>query len=549
MLKIALLSNINIDSFQFKLKKDNSLFFPKGYNTWQNELMDDSSDFYAFQANCCFLIFDGIGFFETIQNDIQNNIEELFVCIEYALKKAPQCNFFISDLDVYSLSVSDSKNISETAYFEYIWAKRLKDCLNTFSNAYFFPLKDIVLHYGRDTVYSSKMWYLASNRFSVSGVNIITEQIKKYIRPLLIPQKKCLALDLDNTLWGGVISENGIDGIVLNNYGEGARFYDFQKIIKAIQKRGILLAVLSKNNMDDAEKAFTHPQMLLKQNDFAAMAVNWDRKSDNIAKIAKELNIGLADFVFIDDNPVEREEMKLNQPEVIVVDFPEDTSRLAQFAIEIYNQYFLTLSLSQEDEIKTRMYSENKLRETKKNEFLSIEDFLIDMDIKLSVMKVTAEDVIRSAQMTQKTNQFNLTTKRYSESDITNMINDENILLLIGHVQDKYGDNGNSILSIVRFVSPCIAEIDTFLMSCRIMNRTVEFGFLYEIEKILKEKGIKTICAQYIKTGKNSPACLFFDSAGYNIVSETDSKKSYELIINTEIEKTKKCYATVKRRF
>jgi FkbH-like protein len=275
------------------------------------------------------------------------------------------------------------------------------------------------------------------------------------------------------------------------------------------------------------------------------MAVNWDSKSSNIIKMAKDLNLGLDAFVFVDDNPVEREEMRLMCPEVIVPDFPKDTSQLMQFANALYNEYFYAFKISKEDLKKSQMYKENAARNAAMSQFSSFDDFLVNMEIKLSIKKVNSEYITRSFQMIQKTNQFNLTTKRYSEEDIANMLSCLDILMFIGHLQDKYGDNGNSILCIIRMLSSHEAEIDTFLMSCRVMNRTIEFGFLYEIERMLKEIGIGVVYARYIKTPKNSPVEMFFDDAGYTIVACDDIGKKYKLILDQATRNMKKSYISI----
>jgi FkbH-like protein len=545
MERIALLSNINIDTFKFRLKIDYNLFFPAGYNTWRQEMLNASSDFYTFQPQFCFLIIDGKELFSPA---LSNVVDEIFICIEYALRALPRCRFFISDLDICNQRICDSKRIFEDYLNEAMWLNRLHSLLEQFSNVYIFPLKDIVIYNGRNLLYSSKMWYLSSSRFSTLGERLLTDKIRELVRPVYIPSKKCLVLDLDNTLWGGVIGEDGLEGIQLDIHGIGARFYEFQKIIKEIHTRGILLAIISKNNVDDVETVFSHPHMVLRKIDFTEIMVNWNSKADNIAMIAKNLNIGLDSFVFIDDNPVEQEEMRQRHPDVIVADFPEDTSQLPLLAVNIYNQYFYSWDSSWEDTKKTQMYKENIERDKAMISFSSLEEFLIDMNIKLSIKKVCPKDILRALQMLQKTNQFNLTTKRYSEADLFEMLSDDNRMILMGHVQDKYGDNGNSILIIVKMISIHEAEIDSFLMSCRIMNRSVEFGFLYEVEKILEEMGVDIIYAKYIKTAKNGPACCFYEEAGYKIISNSETGKEYEFILKDTSKRTaKKSYVLIEK--
>jgi FkbH-like protein len=308
-------------------------------------------------------------------------------------------------------------------------------------------------------------------------------------------RKKCLVLDLDNTLYEGVISEEEIKP-----------YRDFQKEILEINKKGIILAIATKNNPEDIEPAFEHPSMLLKKEHFSAIKASWQPKSESIKQIAKFLNIGLDSVVFLDDNPIEREEVRQNCPEVVVADFPPK---------DLYEKYFYSWILTDEDLRKTQMYADNAKREENKKNFASLDDFINDLNIELTVQKVDKSTVVRAAQMLQKTNQFNLTTKRFSETQISQMLDDSSILMFIGHVKDKFGDMGFSILSIVKLTSESEAEIDCFLMSCRIMWRKIEFKFLTEIEKILANRGVKTVRATYVPSEKNSPCMDFYAQAGY----------------------------------
>jgi FkbH-like protein len=545
MLKIAVLSNININSLKYQLKKDMACFFADGYDTWQHELLAKDSEFYNYNPAFCFLIIDGKQFYD-IKDEGSKIIDEILGIVKESAQCLPSCRFFVSDVDVINLYLPTIKQERKPTLFEFEWSKKLSAMIKEHKNIYNFPLKEMLLTYGRNHICSSKMWYAASNRFSLSGERIIAEKIRQLIRPSVLPAKKCLILDLDNTLWGGVIGEDGIEGIKLDNHGEGARFYDFQNVLLDIHRRGVLLAVASKNNKEDAEKVFSHSRMLLKKTDFSAFIAGWDNKSDDIKQIALMLNIGLDSLVFIDDNPVEREEVRQRLPEVVVAEFPADTTELYQFAMDLYNEYFYTLEVSNEDTNKVKMYEENDKRMESMKTFSSLESFFMDMEMKLHIEKVTSELLVRVHQMLQKTNQFNVTTRRYSESDLVNMLSDTKILMFLGNVRDKYGDNGNCILIIIRLLSDLDAEIDSFLMSCRIMNRSIEFGFLYEIEKMLKAMRVNTIYASYIKTLKNTPCVDFFESACYQVIKKDGDRKDYIFdLISNNVKERKKCYASI----
>jgi FkbH-like protein len=543
MKKIALLSNININFLKFKFRKNYFTFFADGYNTWQQEILNKESKFYQFKPNFCFFIFDGEQFFELSKIKI---INEVFKCIENIAEHLPLCRFYISNLDITTMHIYNARKNDDAILFEFEWQKLLFSAMKKYKNVYSFPLKDIVSQHGRNIIYSRKMWYTASSRFSVAGERIIAEKIHQLIQPAFIQPKKCLVLDLDNTLWGGVIAEDGIAGISLDDHGEGSRFYDFQKILFEIHERGVLLAILSKNIPEDVEQVFSHKKMILQKNIFSSIKLGWDAKSDNIVKISRELNIGLDSLVFVDDNPIEREAMRQHQPDVVVVDFPADTTQLYQLGIDLYDNYFYTWNTTEEDTNKAKMYEENTKRLCEIKKFSSLEDFLVNMDMELIISRVNSDLLLRTYQMIQKTNQFNVTTKRYTEEELSIMLEDKQTLMLIGRIEDKYGDNGNSILIIARMISSHEAEIDSFLMSCRIMNRTIEFGFLYEAEKKLKEIGADIIYATYIKTPKNEPAGMFFEEAGYEVISSSIDKKYYRLVSDLNNgQKRKKCYATI----
>jgi len=349
----------------------------------------------------------------------------------------------------------------------------------------------------------------------MSGEKAIAEEIGRAWNAIKGNRKKCLVLDLDNTLWGGVIGEDGLQGIELSTTKEGSRFRDFQKRIKDLKDQGVLLTIASKNNEEDAMEAIRdHPDMVLREDDFVIIKANWEPKPVNIQKIANELNIGLDSLVFIDDNPIERESVKNALPEVNVPDFPKDTSMLESFVIEISKRYFPVLKLTEEDLSKTDQYKVEQKRNEIKQKSISIEEYLLSLEMKKTFRQIDESDVTRAAQLTQKTNQFNLTTRRYTESDIWNMMKSEDHQVWIGDLEDKFGSYGKVILAIVK-LEENTAIIDTFLMSCRVMGRNIEKEFLNEIEKEMVSKGKNRIISEYIPTTKNSVVKDFWTENGY----------------------------------
>jgi len=379
------------------------------------------------------------------------------------------------------------------------------------------------------------MWYLSSDRLSFSASKILTEKVSQLIRFFEKTRKKCLVLDLDNTLWGGVIGEDGIEGIILSEHKEGARYYDFQKRIKEIKETGVILAICSKNNMEEVETAFKHSSMVLHKNDFAVIKANWEEKYKNIKEIANELNIGLDSIVYIDDNPVEREKVKLQLPMLTVPDFPEDTENLSSFAKEIYNKYFYIFDLFEEDKKRTEMYNQNRQREEAKSLYNNLDDYLKSLEMVMKIKIADEADVPRISQLTQKTNQFNLTTIRYAENQILDLIKSDDYILFVGSVTDKYGDNGKCVLVIIRKRDDQESEIETFLMSCRVMGRKIETAMLQFIEKYLMQHGVKSLTARYIQTQKNTPVAMFYENHGYSIISTNENEKIYRKELKQKI--------------
>ena len=363
----------------------------------------------------------------------------------------------------------------------------------------------------------------------------IALQFKKWFHKKLdainYKRKKCLVLDLDNTLWGGVLGEDGIDGVKLGGDYPGNAFRDFQANIKMAANAGVMLAVCSKNNIEDVKEMWAkHPENILTENDFVCIKSNWDDKAKNIAEIAKELNIGLDSFVFIDDNPRERERVKTELPLVEVPEFPDQPFELFDFFTKIYSNFFQIHKLTNEDSKKTKQYKENTLRNQLKKSISSIDEYIKNLNIELSIF--INSNVSRVAQMTQKTNQFNLTTKRSSEAEINDFIENGYFIYSLG-VKDKFGDNGitGAAIVLVDRQNKC-AEIDSYLLSCRILGKNIENIFLKYILNHLHDEGIINVTANYYSTKKNIQTISFYNDNGFEIVKESKVEKSYICSLN-----------------
>jgi FkbH-like protein len=372
-----------------------------------------------------------------------------------------------------------------------------------------------------------KYYFLSKIQLNPRLSKPFKEWFGEKIDAIMHKRKKCIVLDLDNTLWDGILGEDGIEGIKIGGYYPGNAFSMFQQSLLELSKTGIILTVCSKNNEQDVLDVWkSNPYLTLTKEHFAAFRINWNNKADNIKELAEELNIGLDSFVFVDDNPSEREMIRQLLPMVEVPDFPEQPYLLPIFFENIQKRFFCIYSLTEEDKAKTDQYKANALRlETQKN-FSDFSGYLKSLEMELTIQKVNSFNITRIAQMTMKTNQFNLTTIRYTEDDIQRLV-DANEQVFCVSVKDKFGDNGITGAIILKKADEYSLEIDSLLLSCRILGKGIETAFVYQILKLLKEQKIKSILASYIPTSKNEQVKDFYDKIGFILIDENHEKKKY----------------------
>ena len=328
-------------------------------------------------------------------------------------------------------------------------------------------------------------------------------------RARALVRKKCLILDLDNTLWGGVLGEDGISGIQVDGDYPGKAFHLWQEGIRELGREGIILAICSKNNQADVEALFVAREMPLLLEDFACMRINWNDKASNIRAIAEDLNIGLDSMVFVDDNPTERELIRQQLPMVAVPEWPSQPYELPAFYQQLVREYFAVYTLTDEDKKKTEQYRQNASRAQAQASFTNMEDFLRSLEMELTIAPASEVSIPRIVQMTQKTNQFNLTTHRYTEDDIRAMLADGAKIWTLA-VRDKFGDNGITGLMIVTKDG----EVDTLLLSCRVLGKGIEEAF---VKTVLGQLDVDEVRAKYIPTEKNGQVAEFWNRIGFNV--------------------------------
>jgi FkbH-like protein len=524
-MRCALLSNINVESIARQMER-HEVHIAQGYGVWTQELVDPTSGTFSFGPSSIFMVIDGVELLRS-QRGLKPTlaVDEHLAWIEQAAERSPGIKFFISTIDVPAHALRPLKEEQVERRLEQHWHAVIARASARNANIYIFDLKALVEQVGRSLLYSNKRWYLGGLRFSTAGEKLIARELDRILDAQLVARKKCLLLDLDNTLWGGVIGEDGLNGIQLSETGEGARFRDFQLRIRELSEMGVILGIVSKNNEPDAFEVFDrHEHMVLRKGDFAALKINWTPKAQNIADLAEELDIGTDSIVFIDDNPVEREAVRTALPEVTVPDFPADTCELASFFERVYKDCFFTLESTAEDRKRTATYLANAKRAAERTAAPSIEEFLAGLGTKIFLTRAGNEDLPRAAQLTQKTNQFNLTTRRYTEQELRALQTTPGTEVFVASVADKYGDNGKVLVSIVRREARDTAELDTFLMSCRVMGRFIEDQILDHIVKGLRADGLSRLRVQFIPTRKNAPARAFVERLeGGRLVSDNDS--------------------------
>lgn len=338
-------------------------------------------------------------------------------------------------------------------------------------------------------------------------------------RARALKRKKCMVLDMDNTLWAGVLGEDGISGIQMDGDYPGKAYHLWQEGLKELKDQGVILAICSKNNQADIEELFKIREMPLTLEDFACMRINWNDKASNMRAIAEDLNIGLDSMVFVDDNPTERELIRQQLPMVAVPEWPSQPYELPVFYQQLVREYFAVYTVTEEDKKKTEQYRQNASRAQAQAQFTNMEDFLRSLEMELTIAEATDVTIPRIAQMTQKTNQFNLTTKRYTEDDIRAMLADGAKIWTLA-VRDKFGYNGITGLMIVSQEG----EVDTLLMSCRVLGKGIEETF---VKTVIGQLDKDEIRAKYIPTEKNGQVSDFWNRIGMREL-EREGVKEYE---------------------
>ena len=523
--------------------------FEADFNQIERQVFDPSSELYEFEPDIIFLFQSShkllgkynkfkfqdystladerIELLETIYQTLSSQLDSKIICSNYS-----EIDDSVFGNHANKIDSSFLFQVRKLNYELMLLAQR-----NT--NFYIVDFSIIQNQIGKSNLFQPSVYINTEMVLSIDALPHVAFKTIKLIESLQSKMKKCLILDLDNTMWGGIIGDDGIENIQIGSLGIGKAFTEFQYWAKKLKERGIILAVCSKNTESIAKTPFEdHPDMVLRLDDIAVFIANWENKADNIRQIQSILNIGFDSMVFLDDNPFERNIVRENLPEVTVPELPEDPAEYLEYLYTL--NLFETISYSEADADRTKQYQVEAQRAVVQKQFTNEGDFLKSLDMVSIVETFNSFNVPRVAQLSQRSNQFNLRTIRYDEADIEKLANDKDCFTFTFTLEDKFGDNGLICVIILKKVSGKVLFIDTWFMSCRVLKRGMEQFVLQTIVEKALENGFETIRGEYIETAKNEMVKDHYHKLGFTLIDE-----NWDLDLKT-FEKREDCYIKIK---
>lgn len=387
-------------------------------------------------------------------------------------------------------------------------------------NFFIHDINYLSSQYGLDKWSDEFFWYMYKYALSVPAIPYFAYSLANIIKALYGKNKKALILDLDNTLWGGVVGDDGVENLEIGQEtAKGEAYTAFQEYLKAHKQLGILLNIDSKNEMENALAGLAHPEGVLKKDDFVVIKANWNPKSQNLQEIAEELNIGIDSLVFVDDNPAEREIIKQTFPVVTTPDMGD----MPEKYIRIIDRYgfFECVNISADDLNKVKMYQQNAQRTSLSHSFTHYDDYLKSLDMTAQIQSFIPMYMQRIAQLTNKSNQFNLTTRRYTQAEIEQIARNPAYITLYGKLADKFGDNG-VVSVVIGHIDGDVLNIDLWIMSCRVLKRDMEFAMMDSLIVKCEKAALTTVYGYYYPTAKNGMVRDFYQLQGFTKMEEDD---------------------------
>lgn len=523
--------------------------FEAEYNQVDRQVMDPTSELYAYQAQYT-IIFQSthkllehfftadvgartaladerIAFLRHACDSIQGKV----ICFNY-----PEIEDVVFGSYANKLEESFTYQVRKLNY-------ELMRLSQELPNLYICDIAALQNKFGRDWLFDTSVYVSTEMVLSIDALPYVASRAMDIICAIEGQFKKCLILDLDNTVWGGVVGDDGWENIqVGHGLGIGKAFTEFPQWVKKLRERGIIICVCSKNDEDKAKEPFEkNPEMVLRLDDISVFIANWENKADNIRTIQSILNIGFDSMVFLDDNPFERNIVRENVPGVVVPELPEDPGDYLEYLYSL--NIFETASYSSADKDRTKQYQVEAQRVVASTKFTNEADFLKSLNMLSVVEGFTSFNTPRVAQLSQRSNQFNLRTIRYTDADIARMSGDDSYQCFSFTLEDKYGDNGLICVIILHKEDTDTLFVDTWFMSCRVLKRGMEHFTLNTVVAYAKQHGFKRIIGEYIPTPKNGMVAEHYDRLGFTPMAIGDSKR-YELYVDSY--EPKECYITKK---
>jgi FkbH-like protein len=510
-MKLAILSPTNLDFMAAELKNLGFETYTAPYGQVVVEALNSESNLYAFTPDVVVVFYDAadvlgsklIRPFDSSENKDRNAFDEIESTVAAITSHSPSAQIVLNTIPLPARTGMGRLDQHAPAGL-----RTLQNAHNAAISTLASETPQVVLHdyaalaesHGLNDWYDTRMWYLARARLARNSTSALAADISALLTTSNSPRAKVIVVDLDNTCWGGIVGDDGINGITLGADGPGLAFASFQQALLNYRDQGILLAIASKNDVGVVHNVFdSHPGMILTRDDISSWQVHWDDKAISIQRISEELDLGADSFVFFDDNPVERLRVSETHPDVTVIDVPSDPAGYvdALFASETLN----TTTLTTEDLVRPAQYQARNSRTSSSKAFTDVRQFLESLEMKVEISENLDHALPRIAQLTQKTNQFNLRTQRYSEADITKMIADGSHRIFWLQLTDRFGDEGIVAIAIVRTGSDWF--IDTLLMSCRVLNRGIEQVLIRHLKSEAKTSGAGILRGEFIATGRN----------------------------------------------
>jgi FkbH-like protein len=513
------------------------------YNAYAQEILDPASALYAHRPDTVLVALQARDvtpalwdqFAAMAPDEVEAEIERaagLLIDLLAALRRSIAATIFCHGLE-RPLHASEGllDQVREVRQADALEAvnRRLRAWAADQSAVYVLDYDGLIGRHGRERWFDEKKYATTRLPLSLNAMGWLAEEWWRHVAVVALPPAKVLALDLDNTLWGGVLGEEGLAGIRLDDGAPGRFHRAFQQAVLDIARRGVLVVLASKTNEPEALEAVDrHPGMLIRRTHLAGWRINWEPKPANLAALAEELNLGLDSFVFVDDSPAECEAVRRALPEVEVVELPKDPAAYAGVLRRVPR--LERLSASREDGERTRYYADERERRDLAASAATLEDFLHSLDVEAFAEPVSAATLARAAQLTQKTNQLNMTTRRYGEAQLGQMLGDPAWRGYVLSARDRFGDNGVVGLALTRDEG-ADCEIDTFLLSCRVIGRGLETAFLAHIAEEARGRGAERLRGQFLPTPRNAPAARIYELAGFRLEQGSEAAQDWSLAL------------------